>query len=128
MRRDDLRRGQRAGHGDHAELAGAANHAVIDIGRDDQARARVTGGLNLLHGQRRSAADEHAVAVFFHRMADFFGVFLHAVRAVVVKREFQHANAARNQRFHHAVELFRRHMAQNGDELRRLDPRQRFMM
>ena len=28
----------------------------------------------------------------------------------------------------HAVELFRRHMAQDGDELRRLDPRQRFIM
>lgn len=61
-------------------------------------------------------------------MADLFGVFLHAFGAVMVERKFKHAHAARNQRFHHAVELIRRHMAQNGDKLCRLDLRQRLMM
>ena len=124
----DLRRRQRAGHGDHVELARAANDRHVDIRGNHQAGARVAGRLDLLHRERRAAAHEHPVAELLHGAANLCRIGLHAVRLLMVEREFENAHAAAHERADHAVEPFHRHAAKNRDQPFLFDSLQHLVM
>ena len=54
IRRDDFRRRQCAGHGNHTQFLGSADNSLVHIRRNHQARAGAMSRLNLFNRQRRA--------------------------------------------------------------------------